>query len=168
MDKVFINELKQVISSIVREELQNYMITEVAMSLKDYKSRVEALMQQILENWCLIRYSTLTGEKENLKSHWKSELKAHANNIASIKLKNGNSSTSKQNALYSLWNMYDWDTDENCIARRMYAKFEEEDIPIDNLTFIQIATDFKNETKNIVKMLTSKSNIEIMEYINNI
>ena len=48
MDKVFINELKQIVSSIVREELQKYVITEMAMSLKDYKNRVEALMQQIL------------------------------------------------------------------------------------------------------------------------
>ena len=168
MDKVFINELKQIVSSIVREELQKYVITEMAMSLKDYKNRVEALMQQILENWCLIRYCTLTGDKQDLKNHWKIELRAHINNIASIKLKNGDSSVSKQNALYSLWNMYDWDTDESCISRRLYTKFEEEDIPTNDIIFAQIVTDFKNETKSIIKILTSKTNLEVMEYINNI
>lgn len=166
MDKVFINELKCVISNVVREELQKYVITEMAMSLKDYKNRVESLMQQILENWCLVRYCTLTNDKQEMKNHWKMELRAHINNIASIKLKNGNSPTAKQNALYSLWNMYDWDTDESCISRRLYVKFEEEEISTNNTIFAQIVTDFKNETKNIIKILTSNSNLDVMEYVN--
>ena len=168
MNETNIYELKHIISSIIREELQKYVITEMAMSIKDYKERVENLMQQILENWCLIRYSTLTGEKQELKKHWKYELRAHINNIVSIKLKNGNSLSSKQNALYSLWNIYDWDTDESCISRRLYIKFEKEGIPTNDMVFAQIVSDFKNETKTIVKILTSSSNIEVLEYINNI
>ena len=163
-----IYELRHIISSIIREELQRYVLTEMAMSIKDYKARVESLMQQILENWCLVRYCTLTGEKDELKNHWKYELKAHINNIASIKLKNGNSLTSKQNALYSLWNMYDWDTDESCISRRLYIKFEKEGIPTNGEVFAQIVSDFKNETKNIVKLLTSSANIDVIKYVNNI
>ena len=57
LNEVMIKELKHTISNIVREELQRYLITEMAITLKDYRKNVEALMQQILENWCLIRYS---------------------------------------------------------------------------------------------------------------
>lgn len=161
-------ELKHIISSIIREELQKYVITEMAMSTKDYKKRVESLMQQILENWCLIRYCTLSGERQDLKKHWMYELRAHINNIVSIKLKNGNSEISKRNALYSLWNMYDWDTDESCIAQRLYVKFEKEGIPTNGKVFAQVVSDFKNETKNIVKILINSSNTEVFEYINGI
>ena len=108
MNEVDLRELKLIIGNIVREELQKYVITEMAMSLKDYKNKVESLMQQILENWCLVRYTTITGDKADLKNHWCLELSAHINNVASMKVKSGD----KHKALYSLWNMYDWDTDE--------------------------------------------------------
>lgn len=152
------------IKSVLREELQKYLITEMAMSLSDYKKRVEALMQQILENWCLIRYVSLTGDKEEYKNHWKTELKAHINNIATIKVKSGN----KMNAIFQLWNMYDWDTDEQTIARRLATKFETENIPTMGPVFAQIVSDFKNETKKIAKVLTSDSNLDTIEYVNSI
>ena len=158
----------RVCRSVIREELQRYIITEMAMSVKDYRKKVEVLLPQVLENWCLIRYSTLTGEMQEVKKLWKYELRAHINNIASIKLKNGNSQLTKRKALYTLWNMYDWDTDENCIAIRLYAKFDEENIPTNGAVFSQIVEDFKNETRALVGILTSDSNLEVMEYINNI
>lgn len=160
--------VERVCRSVIREELQRYLITEMAMSVKDYRTRVEGLMPQILENWCLIRYSTLTGERQEVKRHWKCELRAHINNIASIKLKNGNSKLTKQNALYTLWNMYDWDTDENCIARRLCAKFDEENLPTNGEAFARVVEDFKNESKALVGILTSDSNLEVMEYIDSI
>lgn len=162
------SELKYLITNtvktVLREELQKYLISEMAMSLSDYKKRVESLMQQILENWCLIRYVSLTGDKQKNKNHWKTELKAHINNIATIKVKSGN----KMNAIFQLWNMYDWDTDEQVIARRLATKFETENIPITGPIFAQIVSDFKNETKNIAKILTSDSNLEALEYVNSI
>jgi hypothetical protein len=168
MNEVFLKELKNSISSIVREELQKYLITEMAMSSKDYKKRVESLMQQILENWCLIRYTTLTNDKLEYRNYWSSELKAHLNNIASLKLKNGDSSEQKEKIIYSLWNMYDWDTDERCISQRLFTKFETENLPTYGNTFAQIITDFKNETKNIVNILISKSSVDISNYVKNI
>lgn len=164
MNEVDLKELKLIIGNIVREELQKYVITEMAMSLKDYKKRVENLMPQILENWCLIRYTSLTGEKQELRNHWLKELKTHINNIATIKVKSGN----KTNALYHLWNMYDWDTDESCIARRLITKFEIENLPTAGPIFAQIVSDFKNETTNLVKILTSDFDSEVAEYIKNI
>lgn len=167
-ESVLRHVIERVCRSVIREELQRYIITEMAMSVKDYKKRVEVLMPQVLENWCLIRYSTLTGEMQEVKRVWKCELRAHINNIASIKLKNGNSRLTKQNALYTLWNMYDWDTDENCIAIRLYAKFDEENIPTNGEAFARVVKDFKNETKALVGILTSDSNLEVMEYIDSI
>ena len=160
--------VERVCRSVIREELQRYIITEMAMSVKDYRKKVEVLLPQVLENWCLIRYSTLTGEMLEVKKLWKYELRAHINNIASIKLKNGNRQLTKRKALYTLWNMYDWDTDENCIAIRLYTKFDEENSPTNGAVFAQIVEDFKNETKALIGILTSDSNLEVMEYVNSI
>ena len=164
MNEIFLKEMQNAISRIIREELQKYVITEMAIPLKDYKNKVESLMQQILENWCLVRYSTISGDKTEWKKHWSMELAAHINNVASMKVKNGD----KQKALYSLWNMYDWDTDESCIAQRLWTKFYKENIPTEGEYFAQVVSDFKNETKKLIKILASGYPTEVKEYINNI
>ena len=45
---------KRIIRQIIREELQRYLITEMAYSLKEYKEKADNLIPQIVENWCLI------------------------------------------------------------------------------------------------------------------
>ena len=57
LNEIMLRDLRNTISNIVREELQRYLITEMAVSLKDYRKNIESLMQQIIENWCLIRIS---------------------------------------------------------------------------------------------------------------
>ena len=68
-EQIDYNKIERILERVVREELQKYIITEMALSLSDYKKRVEDRLQQILENWCLIRYVTITGDKEMLKNH---------------------------------------------------------------------------------------------------
>lgn len=168
LNEVMIKELKNTISNIVREELQRYLITEMAVTLKDYRKNVEALMQQILENWCLIRYTTISGDKLEYRKHWCLELKAHMNNIAAMKIKDGNKVTTKQNAIFDIWNKYDLDSDENCIALRIATKFEMENIDTVGEFFAQVVSDFKNETTKLVKILTTGNNYAIKEYVENI
>lgn len=166
--KIKMKNLENVIKTIIREELQNYLICEMAYSLKEYKEKSDNLIPQIVENWCLIRYSSLSGEYLNLKPHWKSELKSHLNNIRQMKLKTNNSSSTKQNALFNLWSKRDLDKDENTIYSHIYFKFEEEGIPTEGEIFAQVISDFKNETVNIVNVLTSNSPQKIVEYVENI
>ena len=168
INEVMLRELKHTISKIVREELQRYLITEMAVSLKDYRKNVESLMQQILENWCLIRYTTISGDKIEYRNYWCVELRSHMNNIASMKLKNGNHISTKQKAIYDIWNMYDLDIDENCIGLRISVKFETEGIEPKGEYFAQVVSDFKNETVKLVNILTTGNNITIKEYIENI
>ena len=149
LNEIMLRDLRNTISNIVREELQRYLITEMAVSLKDYRKNIESLMQQIIENWCL-------------------ELKAHMNNIAAMKLKDGNKITTKQNTIFDIWNKYDLDSDENCIALRIATKFEMENIDTVGDFFAQVVSDFKNETTKLVKILTTGNNYSIKEYVENI
>jgi hypothetical protein len=137
-------------------------------SLKEYKEKADNLIPQIVENWCLIRYSTLSNEFSNVKSHWKTELKSHMNNIRQMKLKTNNNSSTKQNALYLLWDKRDIDKDEESIYSHIYFKFQKENIPTEGEIFAQVIEDFKNETVNIVNVLISNSPQKIVEYVENI
>ena len=90
------------------------------------------------------------------------------NNIAAMKLKDGNKITTKQNAIFDIWNKYDLDSDENCIALRIATKFEMENIDTVGEFFAQVVSDFKNETTKLVKILTTGNNYSIKEYVENI
>ena len=159
---------KRIIRQIIREELQHYLITEMAYSLKEYKEKADNLIPQIVENWCLIRYSTLSGNFSDIKNHWKTELKSHMNNVRQMKLKTNNTPTTKQNALLLLWNKRDLDKDEESIYSHIYFKFQKENIPTEGEIFAQVIEDFKNETINIVNVLISNSPQKIIEYVENI
>ena len=160
--------IRNAVKSVLREELQNYLITEMAYPIKVYKDKVENLLPQILQNWCLIRYSTLSGEKEDIKNHWRTELIAHLSNIAQMKLKDGDKATKKQNALFSVWNLRDYDTDENCIHMTIAYKFDQENIPPEGEIYAQVIQDFKNSTKEIIDTIISASYGMIVKYVNSI
>ena len=84
------DRLETIIRDVIREELQRYSLNEMAMSLKDYKRRTEGILVQVVQNWCLVRYASLSGTHKQLISHWRGELYAHLPNIASLKIKNDN------------------------------------------------------------------------------
>lgn len=157
--------LEKVCSSIIREELQKYLITEMVHTLKEYKEKTDNLIPQIVENWCLVRYCTLSDDKQELKDHWRKELIAHLTNVAQMKLKNGNSPTVKQNALYFLWNRRDIDTDENVISMMISTKFEKEGLPTSGPIFAQVVEDFKNSTKDIIDAILSDFPGRIIKYV---
>ena len=71
----YIMNIKQIICEEIYKFLDGHTILmEYAYKRKEYERDASARMQQILENWCLIHYVSLTGDKEVLKNHWKSEL----------------------------------------------------------------------------------------------
>lgn len=162
------NKIEAILEKVIREELQKYIITEMALSLSDYKKRVEDRIQQILENWCLIRYVTITGDKEMLKNHWKKELLAQLNYIGAMKVKNGDSSSTKLKAVYQIWNMFDLDTDERCIAQRLYTKFKGENINIKSPEFAQVVSDFKDNIKLISYAMLETSPENLQEFVDEI
>ena len=162
------NKIESILEKVVREELQKYIITEMALSLSDYKKRVEDRLQQVLENWCLIRYVTITGDKERLKNHWKKELLAQLNYIGAMKLKNGDSSSTKLKVVYQIWNMFDLDTDERCIAQRLYTKFREENIDTKSEVFAQVVKDFKNSIKLISYAMLDTSSENLQNFVDEI
>lgn len=124
--------------------IQESYIFEMAYNRKEIKKRVEALTNQIIENWCLIKYCSLYDKTNTNKYHWKQELKAHLYNIYEIKIKGGNAKT-KYNFISEI--IYDKKeiTTSSKISSIIRIKFRNEniiihndicDLCIDNLNYI--------------------------------
>ena len=157
--------LETVIRDVVREELQRYSLNEMAMSLKDYKYRIEGILVQIVQNWCLVRYASLSGTHKQLISHWRSELYAHLTNVASLKIKNGNKADVKEKVLYDVINERDFDTDEQSISLVVSGKFFKEKISTNSQYYSETISDFKKNVKNIVNVILSGSEKVIRDYV---
>lgn len=124
--------------------IQESYIFEMAYNRKEIKKRVEALTNQIIENWCLIKYCSLYDKTNTNKYHWKQELKAHLYNIYEMKIKGGNAKT-KYNLISEI--IYDKKeiTTSSKISSIIRIKFRNEniiihndicDLCIDNLNYI--------------------------------
>ena len=58
------NELKTLLSEYVYNALKNTTLLEYLIHRNKFVELCWSLSQQILENWCLIRYCTLTNRNE--------------------------------------------------------------------------------------------------------
>lgn len=132
--------IKEYILNVIQESY----IFEMAYDRKEIKKRVEGLINQIIENWCLIKYCSLYDNNNINKHHWKQELKAHLYNIYELKLKGGNAKT-KYNIISEI--IYDKKeiTTSSKISSIIRIKFRTEnisiykdicDLCIDNLNYI--------------------------------
>lgn len=157
--------LETIIRDVIREELQRYSLNEMAMSLKDYKRRIEGILVQIVQNWCLVRYASLSGTHKQLISHWRSELYNHLTNIASLKIKNGNKADVKEKVLYDVINERDFDTNEQSISLVVSGKFFKEKISTNSQYYSETISDFKENIKNIVNVILSGSEKVIRDYV---
>ena len=83
--------LKKVINETVEELLKRTFgeTTEMAVPLKSYKTRVDALRFQLVENWCLCKwYQLFAPESENF-IHCVNELMACIDNLKFLDIKRG-------------------------------------------------------------------------------
>ena len=77
------------IKEYILEKLQNTLVFEMAYSRKELKNSFDGILDQIIENWCLVKYCSLYDEQNINKNHWANELTAHMYNILKRQLKNG-------------------------------------------------------------------------------
>ena len=117
------------IKEYILDVIQESYIFEMAYDRKELKKRVEALTNQIIENWCLIKYCTLYDNENRNKNHWKQELRAHLYNIYEMKIKGGNA-TAKYNLISEIIFDKREITTTNKISLIIRNKFRIENIPI--------------------------------------
>lgn len=141
--------IKECILNVIQESY----IFEMAYDRKEIKKHVEALTNQIIENWCLIKYCTLYDSNNRNKYHWKQELKAHLYTIYEMKIKGGNAKT-KYNLISEI--IYDKKeiTTSSKISSIIRIKFRKENIVIDN----DICDLCIENLNNIIELISNNEN----------
>lgn len=108
----------------LQEYINNSLIVEMATELSDYIKQVEWYSDQIIENWCLVKWcDNHEGDPKTInRNHWASELKAHLKHLIKIKIK-------VKNKLKNVRKSYVHDlelNDYNVVYDRVHNKLNEE------------------------------------------
>lgn len=137
-----LRDIRKLIKKSVREAIERCedgLLLEMAFPRKTYKEKIDSLIPQILENWCLIRYCTITDNVEN-KSHWADELSGYLLTISRYSIKGNDAITKRAKVLSEIWNENDYDKPK-FLNMTIANKFMKEKIDISSPEYKQVIED---------------------------
>ena len=138
----------------------------MAENRSKYQDILRNLQKQIIQNWCLVRYCTITNTNMDLRSHWCSELIGYLYDICEIKLKDDKTYKIKLKATKQQYLEYsELDTDKDKIWIGIKQKFDKEHITDKNI-IDRVIEDFMNDIENICEMISSKPTQTLLDNIN--
>ena len=155
------------IKEYILEKLQNTIIFEMAYSRKELKNSFDSILDQIIENWCLVKYCSLYDVQNINKKHWVNELTAHMYNILKRQLKNGNEDSKLQLLKSAAYDQKEYTTAsaiKNCIR----LKFKKENIQITDELCSACIEDLETILELISKRDTEENYENIDTYIENL
>lgn len=147
------------------ENLVNYIykkeyITEMSLSLCDFKKKITFLLNQIIENWCLVKWCDMYPNEltsKRLRNHWATELQAYMIKLCNFKLKSGRKDKVIKDELINGYEL----NDKNEVANFIRDKFEQEGLE----KYVNIVSEeCANNIENICNVLSGNSNV-IKDYI---
>lgn len=148
--------LRDYINEKLMDLIENTKIFEMAISRSKYTDRLYNMVNQIIENWCLIRYCTLTNSNLDLRAHWCSELSSHLFSIYYEKLKDDKSFNIKLKATKKTYleeaELDTWDEKIHNIIKR---KFNKEQLN-DNHIIDNVVKDFMSNIEYICELVATK------------
>lgn len=146
----------------ISDFLKNFYITEMAIKLGEFRSKSEGIINQIIENWCLVKWCDMYPDEltsKQLRNHWATELISHMLYINNIKLKGSR----KDKALHNLViKTLEYD-DPIEVANIIRNKFEKERLE----KYINIMSEeCANNINTICKLLCCNDENYIKNYVN--
>ena len=159
------DNMRRIIKAVVKEELERLL--EYAIPRAKFVDNVWHLSQQIVENWCLVHYSTLIGGHQT-QDHWRKELRSHMLNIANDNIKGNNSYDSRLKAIREGFEMKDLFLGQDRIMALITNKFLDEGIDIESNEVKQTALDFSNSLEGLMSVMSMGDQMEIRNYSNEI
>ena len=155
------------IKEYILEKLQNTLVFEMAYSRKELKNSFDGILDQIIENWCLVKYCSLYDRNNINKKHWANELTAHMYNILKRQLKNGGEDAKLQLLKSVTYEQKEYTTSvaiKNCIR----LKFKKENIQIPDVVCSACIDDLETILGLISKRDTEENYENIDTYIENL
>lgn len=159
--------VEKTLNEIINETIYDVInrigtLNEMAIPLKDYKSRVNGLRFQLVENWCLCKWWELYNPNCGNFKHWLTELKAAINNLKFLDIKNG---IDKKKLLKRML-IQDYDYNKpNMIERIIRDKFNSENIK-DNGQKDVVCNHFANHINDLIEVI-SNDKLDTYTYLKN-
>ena len=151
------------------EDYKKQLLTEMAYERKMFKAIITNLSQQILQNWCLIRYGRLNNADIGTITHWKTELMAHLQNASSNKIKGNNSLQARIKAISEVWvNEKEYATDSNVINLTVYGKFVNEGLDVNSDSYKQTLEECMAASGDIINAIASENAEKISQYVSSL
>ena len=166
MKRMGLIELEKEVEKILEYRNQG-LIIEMALPRKVVKQKIEDIFPQIIQNWCLIHYAQISGEKQSLVNHWKTELMAHLSNVIAYQIKDNDSYDSRKKLINKIIIDYEY-TDYSVIDIKVWVKFKKENIDIKSKNYAKTLFDFVNAINDITHLMCIKNIDAIDEYVNNL
>ena len=155
------------IKEYILEKLQNTLVFEMTYSRKELKNSFDSILDQIIENWCLVKYCSLYDEQNINKNHWANELTAHMYNILKRQLKNGGEDIKLQLLKYVTYDQKEYTT-AAAVKRCIRLKFKKENIQIHDEVCSACIEDLETILNLISKRDTEENYENIDTYIENL
>ena len=155
------------IKEYILEKLQNTLVFEMTYSRKELKNSFDGILDQIIENWCLVKYCSLYDTTNINRNHWTNELTAHMYNILKRQLKNGGEDAKLQLLKSVTYEQKEYTTSV-AIKRCIRLKFKRENIQIHDEVCSACIEDLETILNLISKKDTDENYQNIDTYIENL
>lgn len=138
-------------------EKQGFVVlNEMAYDRRKFQETFFSFLDNIIENYCLIKHASLTGENIETRNHWKLELLAFLQKLNRMKLVSGD----KVKALKEEYAKAEYDISD--IVEVIETKFKIEGIEDD---LVALATLFMDDIDNIIKVVSNGTKGEVKAFV---
>lgn len=147
------------------EKLSEYkkeLLNEMAVDRKFIQNKAEAEFYNILTNWCLLKYISDTGEKQQLQKHWQAELSAAIRYVWKYRLTKGNDRSIVYAAIKQQYIDFA-EYDQLNLADEIEMKFIEEQI--EDADLAGLANAFKEQLERIMQLIAFGTSEEIKKFV---
>ena len=155
------------IKEYILEKLQNTLVFEMAYSRKELKNSFDGILDQIIENWCLVKYYSLYDVQNTNKNHWADELTVYMYNILKRQLKNGGEDAKLQLLKSVAYDQKEYTT-ATAIKKCIRLKFKKENIQITDELCSACIEDLETILELISKRDIEENYENIDTYIENL
>ena len=155
------------IKEYILEKLQNTLVFEMTYSRKELKNSFDSILDQIIENWCLVKYCSLYDTSNINRNHWTNELTTHMYNILKRQLKNGGEDAKLQLLKSVAYDQKEYTT-AIAIKKCIRLKFKKENIQITDELCSACIEDLETILELISKRDTEENYENIDTYIENL
>ena len=167
--KINEQEIRKLIRESVRtvlEERKKGLLLEMPLHRNVYKERVDSILPQVLTNWCLVRYCTLS-ETERYKKHWKDKLRGHLYTVSRLGIKGNDSIESREKVFEEILDDNDYDI-PHILNMTVCNKFIKEKINIESEEYETALMDCITNLNSLFKLILNRNIQEINSYVDKI